>query len=174
MGLNFAQSFLKAFRFDYSISCGGFIVARSDEMMYTAIIMKFLRKIATGSLVIVLASFAGSFCIHPVQAQTTVIGGGNSMDMSSSEMGQDREDGDTVRIKDTATSAFSTCLLNCVTEAPQATATKKTSIDTALNISAVISQTEQLRSFELFPNPLDMTGVHPPSPDILSSVVKIE
>lgn len=139
--------------------------------------MEYLKKIVTGSLVITLASFAGSFCVRPMQAQAAMIGGGNSMamDMSLSDMEQSTEEKtDGVQIEDSATSAFSTCLLNCVTEAPQATATKKTSIDTALNISAVISQTEQLGSFEIFPDPLDMTGVHPPSPDILSSVVKIE
>jgi len=176
VGLNFSQSLLKAFRLEYSIYFGGFIVARSDEIMYSMITMKFLRKIITGSLIVTLTSFAGSFCARPMQAQAAMIGGGDSMvmDMSLSDMEHGTEDGDTAQVEATATSTINLCVLNCATNALQATAIKKASIDNTLNVLAVISQTEQLQSFEFFPNPSYMTGVHPPSPDILSSVVKIE
>jgi len=135
--------------------------------------MKSLKKIVTGSLIVALASFAGSFCLYPMAAQAE---GGDSMDMSVMYMNEQGAEESThiMQSGDASASTMSTCTFDCISTMPQVTATKKTSVDSVPDVLAIVSQTDQLQFTELSSDPTDLAGAHPPSPDILFSVVKIE
>ncbi|MDP3957579.1 MAG: hypothetical protein Q8Q10_03710 [bacterium] len=133
--------------------------------------MEFLKKIVTGSLIVALASFAGSFCLHPMAVQAASI---EDMAMGVSQNGSDASSGGCIADSSDEVAGVATCISDCVTTVPQAVAAKKTSADSLSNVLAIVSQSEQPQFLELYSDPLDVTGTDPPSPDILSSVVKIE
>lgn len=135
--------------------------------------MKSLIKLVTGSLIVTLASFAGSFCLYPMPVQAVA---SNSMDMSLMHMDEQgaQKSIHVMQGGNTAASALGTCTFDCVSTMPQAVATKKTSVDSVPNVLAIVPQTEQSLSSEFSLNPLDAIGTSPPSPDILFSVVKKE
>lgn len=131
--------------------------------------MKSLIKFVTSSLIIVLVSFAGSFCLHPMPVQAAA----SSMDMSLN--GQNGESsGHSLQSGSVSTSALNMCTFDCVKTMPQVIAAKKTSVASTLSIVVAISQTEQFQSSELSFYPSDVIGTSPPSPDMLFSVVKRE
>lgn len=132
--------------------------------------MESLKKIVTGSLIVVLASFAGSFCLYPISAQAA-----DPMDMSVMQMGEQSAESSLHIMQggDASASTMSACTFDCISTMPQVTATKKTSASSILALAAV-SPAEQPGLLEFSSGPTDLTGTQPPSPDILFSVVKIE
>jgi hypothetical protein len=119
--------------------------------------VKYLKKIITGSLVIALTLFAGSFCLHPMQAAAA------SMDCHGC-----------LSSGDELTSASTTCTSDCVTTAPQTVSVKKVVVDNAHNFIAAVSTEQNAQPLELHSEWMTLSGTDPPAPDILSSVVKIE
>ncbi|MDP3957832.1 MAG: hypothetical protein Q8Q10_05040 [bacterium] len=132
--------------------------------------MESLKKIITGNLIVALVSFAGSFCLYPMATQAA------SADMEAN-ISQNASDvsGGCLSDPSDEMSNVATCISDCVTKAPQAVVSKKTSVDSGISVVAIASQTVlESQSRELFSDPFDVTGTHPSSPDILSSVVKRE
>lgn len=140
--------------------------------------MKYIRKIAAGSLIAALAFFAGSFCLHPMSAQAmetspvmpsvSPVGG----DMTG---GQDMSDGtSSFQESDAPISVLNLCVIDCASQTPQAVAAKKFSVDSGAIFLADISESRESRFLGSSSGPTDFSGTHPPAPDILSSVFKKE
>lgn len=172
MGLNFAQSFLKAFHLEYSTSCCKTSIAARNERVYNVLTtMKSLKKLITGSLIIVLASLVGSFCMHPMVAQAAP----GDMAMSVSPYGAVADTGGClVPSGDAISHAINTCTSDCVTQVPQTINAKKVAVDNAQNFTVPVSGDQQEQFSELFSEAVSFSGTHPPSPDILFSVFKKE
>jgi hypothetical protein len=130
--------------------------------------MKCIKKFVMGSLIVTLISFGGGFCAHPMTAQASEMG---AMDMS---VHMEEHGTDMIQTVDMATVALSACVFDCISKAPQATVSKKTTFDNTIHVSVNVPRADQLELFEYFSNPLDAIGTSPPSPDILSSVMKKE
>lgn len=123
-----------------------------------------MRKIAVSSLVIVLTSFSGGFCLASIPAQ--------AMDMAG-EQGM-HESGDVVSGNDNSVTTLNLCVVNCASQPVQAVVTKKFSVDTGANLLADVVHYQTLHFSVSSSGPTDISGTHPPSPDILSSVFKKE
>ncbi len=137
--------------------------------------MKYIRKIAASSLIAALIFFAGSFCLHPMSAQAmdaappaSPMGGAMAMAGHALDEGADAVTGDA-----TPVSAWNICVINCASQAPQAVVTKQFSVDFSADLLAGVSYDQEPRSLA-FSSGSDLSGTHPPSPDILSSVFKKE
>ncbi|MEI8096650.1 MAG: hypothetical protein WCG73_00935 [Candidatus Moraniibacteriota bacterium] len=126
--------------------------------------MKYIQKTIILSLVIALVSFTGDFCTHPM-AQAD--------DHSSMEMSILPTSDHDMQMHESTSLAISTCVFDCINQAPQATVGKKTSINTNLSLSFDIFQTESLDPV-FISDTFGAVGTHPPSPDILSSIMKRE
>lgn len=130
--------------------------------------MKTLKTIVTGSLVTALILFAGSFCLHPMQVQAA-----DEMDMSAFHT--DGTSGDMMQeTNDVFVSALSTCVSDCIVSAPEAAPVKKASVDNNLSVVTMVTSAERVQSLDVSFDHLDVGGVAPPTPDILSSVMKKE
>ncbi len=130
--------------------------------------MKYMRKTAASSLVLTLAFFAGSFCLHPMAAQAM----DTAMAMPASPEGGDMEA--VVSGGDSAITPWNLCVVDCASETPQAIASKKFSVDFLGGLLADAVGSRESRVFVFSSGPTDFSGTHPPSPDILSSVFKKE
>lgn len=130
--------------------------------MYTVSAMKYFQKTIVLGLIVILTSFAGDFCMHTVAQASDV-----PLVMPT------LHDGDMQMSGNDAPLAISTCVFDCINKTPQATVAKKTTVNSALSLSLAIFQTES-------PDPVFISdtfgavGTHPPSPDILSSIMKRE
>lgn len=130
---------------------------------------KYIRKIAASSLILALAFFAGSFCLHPMSAQAMDAAPAMAMAGHAMDDGADAAIGD-----DTPVSAWNICVVDCASETPQAVAAKKFSVDFSTDFPAGISDEEMFRLSESSSDLDDSSGVSPSPPDILSSVFKKE
>lgn len=129
--------------------------------------MKYIRKTTAGSLVLTLAFFAGSFCLHPMAAQ--------AMDAAPAMAGHVMDGGSDAAIGDDASvTAWNICVINCASKPAQAVAAKKFSVDPGANLLADTSYDQPLHFSASSSGATDLTGTHPPSPDILFSVFKKE
>jgi hypothetical protein len=131
--------------------------------------MKSLRNMTTGSLILTLAFFAGSFCLHPMTAQT--MDGAADMSIDGQAMGGG---GQTLQGSDVSGTVWNLCTINCASEAPQAVAAKQFGIDLGTGFFADTSDDRRLLSLVFSPDATGLSGTHPPSPDILFSVFKKE
>lgn len=126
--------------------------------------MKSLKKIIIGSLIVTLTSFVGGVCMHPLSAQA----GDSSMGMSVLyTVDHDMQMSENIPL------TISTCIFDCINKTPHATVAEKTTVQSTLSLSLAIFQTE-LPVPIFISDTFGAVGTHPPSPDILSSVVKIE
>jgi hypothetical protein len=139
-------------------------IDKDSETVYTGGIMKYMRKTAASSLIVAFASFAGGFCLAPMSAQAMDMAGGQAMDESA----------DAVSGNDNSVTAWNLCVVNCASRAPQAMAAKKFSADFSADILSGVLDDGDSRLFAFSSGATDLTGTHPPSPDILSSVFKKE
>lgn len=141
-------------------------------------VMKHIRKTVVTSLILALASFAGSFCLHPLFAQAAgeSLGmAGMDMSASSAEMiGIVADMSDEVSFSESVSdNALNICPLNCVGTIPKAALAKKTSVDAIPQIATIVS--DEALFFPVFSSgSTDLSGTDPPAPDILSSVFKKE
>lgn len=132
--------------------------------------VKWLKKIVVGNIVIALMLFAGGFCVHPMEAQAVSMDKASSVEHTVSE--NDMQQG--IQVDSAAMPMINTCIFDCISKAPQAEAIKKTNSNTALNVFTHTSQAETFQISEYSPDPLEAIGTAPPAPDILSSIMKKE
>ncbi|MFZ2300176.1 MAG: hypothetical protein WAW00_03515 [Candidatus Moraniibacteriota bacterium] len=130
--------------------------------------MKYIRKIAASSLIVALAFFAGSSCLHPMPAQAM---GNVPMAMPASPVGGAD---DAVSGGDSTITLWNLCIVNCVSEMPRAVASKKFSVDFSADILSGIPDDGDSRLFAFSSGATDLTGTHPPASDSLFSVFKKE
>lgn len=131
--------------------------------------MKSLHKTIGGSLILTLAFFTGSFCLHPMAAQAM----GDDADMNMAGQAMDGSEYSFQR-NDISSTAWKLCVINCASETPQAVVAKQFSIDSGMGFLADTPDNQTLSFFEFSSGPTDFSGTHPPAPDILFSVFKKE
>jgi hypothetical protein len=131
--------------------------------------MNFFKKFIVSSLVVALVSFAGSFCVHPMAAEADSMGMENGL-----QCGSEVHDTDCISELSNQVSPMSACNSDCVTSIPQTINAEKVVIAGAHNFIFNLSDDQPLQVSEIAFGTVVSTGTHPPSPDILSSVVKIE
>lgn len=146
------------------------MIATERKIVYTVLAMKYLRKTTIISLVVALVSFAGGFCAHPMMTQAASA----DMVMGVSQNNAVSDTGETLCSFDGASHTIDMCAFDCLSKTPQVVGTKKASIDTLQNciIPSFENQSDQLSETSF--GVAIFSGTHPPAPDILSSVVKIE
>lgn len=130
--------------------------------------MKYIRKTTAGSLVLTLAFFAGSFCLHPMSAQAMDAAPAMAMAGHALDDRADAAIGDDIPV-----TAWNICVVDCVSEPAQAVAAKQFSVDFSADLFAGVAYDQKPRSLALSSG-ADLSGAHPPSPDILFSVFKKE
>lgn len=130
--------------------------------VYTDNTMRCFSKPAVGMFIVVLALFAGSFCVHPIGAQ--------AMDDMSTDnglsMSHDRE------VWDQTT--WSKCVVDCVRIAPQALAAKQFNVTFGQEALLMAGVAEDWLSLYGRGNVSEPDDTPPPAPDTLSSVLKKE
>lgn len=139
-----------------------------NKIVYTIAVMKTLKKFIVGNLVVALVSFAGGFCVHPMAVQAA------DTDMISHEMSGMNTDSSVLSVHNDISHTFNTCVFDCVSKTPQAVDAKKFSAHFFVSSVVGTSVGENFSSSDSNIGPTDFDGVHPPSPDILSSVIKKE
>lgn len=143
------------------------MIDRGIKVVYTESTMKSLRKTAASSLILTLAFFAGSFCLQPMSAQA--MEASPSMVMFTSTVS-----GNTVSGHDNSATTWNLCVVNCASQPAQAVAAKKFSIDSGVNFLTDVSYAQTFHLPVLSLGATDISGTHPPAPDILSSIFKKE
>lgn len=139
-----------------------------NKTVYTIAVMKTMKKFIVGGLVVALVSFAGGFCLHPMVVQAA------DTDMISHEMSGVSTDSSVSYASNDVSHTFNPCVFDCVSKTPQVVNAKKFSVN--FSISHIVGNVvvEGSSSSDFNTGPTDFDGVHPPSPDILSSVIKKE
>lgn len=137
-------------------------------MVYTDT-MKYFQKTIVFSLIVMLVSSAGGFCMNPMMAEA-----------NTSEMNKEMNHllvmaHDAVTAQSETSSAIDVCVVDCVTTVLQITTTKKSVVDHILQVSSLTPLTLfRGSSSDGILVSDDAFGISPPSPDILSSVFKRE
>lgn len=132
--------------------------------------MKHLRKMTLVSLAAILISFMSGFCMYPMMTQAASL----DMAMGASQESATSDIGENLCSFDESSHTIDMCAFDCLSKTSQVVGTKKVSIDILQNyiIPSIENQNDQC-SETSFGSAI-FFGMHPPTPDILSSVVKIE
>jgi len=129
--------------------------------------MNYFRKTIVASLIVMLVSFAGGLCTHPMTVEA------HSAEMTMEEIGTS-QDCSSVESA-TMSHTIDVCAVDCITTLPKITTTKKAVVDSTLQISLITPLVDfRGPSSEGVFESDDTFGVSPPVPDILSSVFKRE
>lgn len=133
------------------------------------LVMNYFGKTIVLGLIVALVSLTGSFCVRPMAVQAAVV-----PEMASHMLPNAGEDSSVLQADTAVSHTFNHCVFDCVSQTPQAVAAKKFSVDSISGYLVNMPDDFEFSFSELSSGPTDLEGAHPPAPDILSSVVKIE